>query len=155
MMKRIIPAAVFLFLAVGIFAGGRKQTYEAFDAGDYRMDETGTFFQTIGWTEGGAGRYAIEVEQENSPGYWTTIQTFETEETSAELSLPAGDYRFRISTYNVLGKIAAVSDWMPFKIRPAKQPAAEKLSPAAIPWLLPTPADASRIFPGLRRTLST
>jgi hypothetical protein len=129
--KKLCAAALFAALAVSVFAGGKKQQLEPFSADGYRMDETGTYYQTISWTEGGSGKYDVEVERADGED-WTNIARETTENTSLELSLSSGKYRFRISTYNALGKVGAVSDWAFFEVLAALMPAAEKLAPASI-----------------------
>jgi hypothetical protein len=73
----------------------------------------------------------VEIQRRDEAGQWEAHARERTEETFLEVSLPPGMYRYRILSYNVLGRIAAASGWTGVRIYPAREPVVENFSPAA------------------------
>lgn len=95
-------------------------------AQDYRLDESGKFYQILRWGSGGTDVlfYGVEVEQRDENGEFLPVFTGRSESLEIEVSLPPGRYHYRIISYNVLGKPAAWSDWYAFRVLPALTPKA-------------------------------
>lgn len=99
---------------------------------------TATFAQTheslpyyIEWEPvEGAGGYDIEVT--TASGAPTLVKRLGAGETSVDLNLPAGKYRFRISTLNKFLRADSTSDWVPFTVLSYGPPNVSKISPTAI-----------------------
>ncbi len=79
-------------------------------------------------------RYGVEIERSSETGAWSAVQSLETAETTAEVSLSAGDYRYRVTVFDVLGKPARASEWFDFKVRKAVQPRISGIEPERV-WL--------------------
>ena len=71
--------------------------------------------------------YEIEIEQFSAT--WIPLQQLKTEENQFEVSLKAGNYRYRVTVYNEMGIWAGRSNWQNFTILPAIQPEAETYQP--------------------------
>ncbi len=84
------------------------------------------FFQKIEWQEA-EWAYRYECVVEDSSG--KEIARVFTEQPYAEFSLPAGEYRYQITVYNLLDKPESVSRWQEFEIRQALQPRIDSFSP--------------------------
>jgi hypothetical protein len=95
---------------------------------DYRLGEDGRIVQRLSWNRVNAYFYEVEIERlVNSQ--WTAELKERTENIAIEVSLAPGMYRYRIHSYNVLGRIAASSDWVGIRVFVAKAPAGEGFSP--------------------------
>jgi hypothetical protein len=92
----------------------------------YRIDESGRFFQILRWEKTNAYFYEVEVEQRTESDAWVPRLKEKTENPMLEVSLPPGRYRYRIVSYNVLGRAAAYSGWTLFRIHAARTPAAQR-----------------------------
>lgn len=81
--------------------------------------EEAKFSQTLSWqTNAYALAYKVEVQD-----VATKKSTFiTTETTSTELSLPAGEYRYRVTAYDFLGREAETSKWTTFTVLQAGMP---------------------------------
>ena len=78
----------------------------------------------------GAGGYDIEVT--TASGEPTLVKRFGAKETSIELNIPAGKYRFRISTLNKFLHADSTSDWVAFTVLSYGAPTISKISPTAL-----------------------
>lgn len=72
-----------------------------------------------------------EDSQINEDGY-IPVEQLETEQCSVELSLAAGNYRYKIEIYNFLGNIEFESQWFPAEIIKAYQPEIRDASPTML-----------------------
>jgi hypothetical protein len=72
--------------------------------------------------------YEVEIEQ-LAGNVFVSVDTVRTESNSVELSLKAGSYRYRISSYNVMNLFEGRSNWQDFRVLPAEQPEAETYQP--------------------------
>jgi len=73
-------------------------------------------------------RYEVEVEQITGTGS-VPVQKLETTENSFEVSLKAGNYRYRVTAINKMNVVEGRTGWQNFQIRPALQPEAETYQP--------------------------
>ncbi|MDR1211338.1 MAG: hypothetical protein LBK40_03805, partial [Spirochaetaceae bacterium] len=89
----------------------------------------GKIAQRLSWSRGNAYFYEVEIEKLEAGGQWTAEMQERTEDIAIEVSLAPGMYRYRVHSYNVLGRIAASSDWTGIRVFVAKAPAAERFSP--------------------------
>jgi hypothetical protein len=73
-------------------------------------------------------RYEVEIELigEEEP---ISVEKIETTVNSIEVSLKAGDYRYRITAYNRMNLIEGRSEWQDFQILPAVEPSVENYRP--------------------------
>jgi hypothetical protein len=78
----------------------------------------------------GAGGYDIEVT--TADGKPALERRMGPEETSVELTLPAGNYRFRIATLNKFLHADSTSDWIAFKVLAYGPPTITKVGQAKI-----------------------
>jgi hypothetical protein len=98
---------------------------------EYRIGDDGRFVQTLRWREQeNVLYYRIEIEKQEEAG-WGEAVSGETEAAAFELSLPPGNYRYRVQVYDFLGKLAGTSEWIHFAILPARQPELIRFSPEA------------------------
>jgi len=110
---RFVPA--FLFLTVFAFCPQAQDTSDV----DNADKETPRFFQRLIWTGGEyALRYGVIVQKETDGTYVTYLREF-TKTASIIVSLPPGDYRLQVSSYNVLDNPEELSPWLNFKVLPA------------------------------------
>lgn len=86
------------------------------------------FTQTLSWKGGGAAIWRVELE--NTATGERGI--FETEQTSAPLSLSAGKYRYRVTPIDVLGKRGQASDWVCFEVFKANKPEIKKIEETVV-----------------------
>ncbi|MDR1900577.1 MAG: hypothetical protein LBQ55_11245 [Treponema sp.] len=75
-----------------------------------------------------AVRYEVEIERLDGEGFVFFTMTG-TETNSAEVSLRAGSYRYRITAYNKMNLIEGVSDWQNFEVQTAVKPEVENYRP--------------------------
>jgi hypothetical protein len=97
----------------------------------YRIGEDGSIIQRLSWSRTNAYYYIVEIEKQSSPDTWVPESQIRAEDIFIEISLGSGMYRYRIISYNVLGRPAASSEWTSLRIYPARDPAAEHFSPAS------------------------
>ncbi len=77
-------------------------------------------------------KYRITVEQRGKAGKWERIAEAESATNEAEVSLAAGNYRYRIAVFNLLEKEAITTDWIEFEVIRAYQPGLSDVSPESI-----------------------
>lgn len=83
------------------------------------------FIQILRWeTNEYALYYEIEIQKKASlVGVGTETQKIETEADFIEVSLTPGDYRYRVTAYNILAKPETTTEWKDFTVLNAVQPA--------------------------------
>jgi len=135
-LRRLVLA--FLILT------GAAQSLQAQSAGYFINTESGEtrFIQRLAWTGGEyALRYEVvierevdgieeasdEIESEVDRTRIIYLREF-TETPFIEVSLPPGNYRFQITSYNILDKIEDVSQWENIEVRLAVQPEVSDVS---------------------------
>lgn len=95
------------------------------------------FSQRIEWH---ANANALEYKVEIQDTATNTVSLFTTEKTFAELSLAPGNYRYRVTVYDFLGRKATTSAWTAFSIIQAAKPEIRRIeknvtAPDADEWL--------------------
>jgi hypothetical protein len=107
-IRRVLPAGVFFLLTL-------LSLYAAPDG--FRQ------YQSFSWAPAAnARKYEVTVERAADPGSWVPEQSVQTADHRIELLLLPGNYRVAISVYNVLGKKAVTSEWIPFHILEEYEP---------------------------------
>jgi len=112
-----------LFLAF-LICTGISPSLTAQSAGYFIETEGGEahFIQRLVWTGGEyALRYEVVIEREVN-GRNTAHLRESTEMSFIEVSLPPGNYRFQVISYDILGRPDEVSEWKYIEVRPAIQP---------------------------------
>jgi hypothetical protein len=132
-IKSFCVTLLLLFVECFIFGQSLASNNENASESSYTIQETEEglrFVQRIDWAPiHGIIRYEIILEQRygNSNRYNEFLRE-NTEEPFLELSIPAGNYRYKVLGYNVLNRLGAESDYQPFEVFQAVQPSVEKLS---------------------------
>jgi hypothetical protein len=136
-MPRIKPLSLFrllrlcgLFLLCLLCASGllAQEAAPGEASSDYRLGPDGKIVQRLSWNRVNAYFYEVEIEKQTEGG-WTAELKERTEDIAVEVSLTPGMYRYRIHTYNVLGRIAASSVWIGIRVFEAKTPAGKTYNP--------------------------
>jgi hypothetical protein len=111
--------------------GGQAENGEDlnFDSGeDYRLED-GEFIQFLSWENvSNALFYRVEIEELDGGG-WSRLFQEETEDPFIEVTLPSGNYRYRLTVYDFLERPGAVSEWTEFEIFLAIQPELSRFGP--------------------------
>lgn len=77
------------------------------------------FSQRIEWrSNANALEYKVEIQNTAT----NAVSSFTTEKTFAELSLAPGNYRYRVTVYDFLGRKATTSAWTAFSVIQAARP---------------------------------
>ena len=105
-MKALLYFSLFLFLGGAVFA---------------QSDISGEpyLIQRLGWDKAQyAVRYTVVLEQKrDNIGDFYEVLRRNTDQTYIDTPLPPGEYRFRVTSFNVLGLLDTQSDWDYFTIR--------------------------------------
>ncbi len=100
------------------------------DSGDwyYTVDENGVpvFTQVLSWS-GDEHARSYEVEVQNMKG--KTVMSESTASPRLEVSLPAGEYRYRVAVMNLLGKREVEGEWVGFTVKKAIDPQIDWITP--------------------------
>ena len=84
----------------------------------YAQNDEPLFTRRIAWRGGeNAWRYAVEIERLENGTYRSHLSEFTTT-LFLNVSLPSGEYRFRIIPHDILDRPAGGTQWFPFEIRP-------------------------------------
>jgi hypothetical protein len=114
---------------LGSEPSGQAGTDDGSDSGENYRLENGEFIQLLNWENvSNALFYRVEIEELDS-GRWNRLLQEETETPSIELTLPAGNYRYRVTVYDFLERPGAVSNWAEFEILLAIQPELSRFGP--------------------------
>lgn len=94
----------------------------------YTVDEGGesVFIQVLSW-QGDENARSYEVEVQNKKG--KSVLSESTDRPRLEVSLPAGEYRYRVAVVNLLGKREVEGEWVGFTIKKAIDPQIEWITP--------------------------
>ena len=120
---RKIQILLFLLILAGavqsaLFAQSKIGDGAAGTAGS-SADGTGVRFrQRLEWS---ADKNAFEYKVEIRSG-GKTVKTFTTADNFVNLNLPAGNYDYRVTVYDFLGREQDVSAWQKFEISKANEP---------------------------------
>jgi hypothetical protein len=120
-------AVMFLLLCGQVFAQEQESEIES----SFRLDESGRILQRISWTRSNAYYYEVEIERQVTAGEWRQAAKEKTEELFVEVSLAPGMYRYRILSYNVLGRVAATTEWAGIRVFATRDPKIERTIPEA------------------------
>lgn len=92
-------------------------------------NENPVFSQIISWepVEGASG-YTLEIQDEAG----AVIVTDFAETTERTVHLGAGEYRYRVTAHNILGKPDAAGDWNGLVVRKAERPAIVSVKPRVL-----------------------
>ncbi|MDR1895094.1 MAG: hypothetical protein LBQ61_10490 [Spirochaetales bacterium] len=86
--------------------------------------------QTLIWPEDeNASRYEVTIEK-NEGGAWQEAMRRTSERAGLEVSLPPGNYRYRVMIYNLLHQPEYLTPWATFTVIPARQPEIRAFEPA-------------------------
>jgi len=114
-IKRLLFTVLFLY---GLFH------VQAQTAG-YFLDPNSAeprFIQRLSWSGGMYARHCeVIIEKEESSGYVNYLRQF-TSDNYFDISLPPGNYRFRVIPYDILDKPTAGTKWEPFTVFNAVKP---------------------------------
>jgi len=84
------------------------------------------FFQRLTWDKAQyAVRYSVILERKGTNlDVFTEVlrRNLDATETYLDVSIPAGDYRFRVVSFNILGLLDSQTDWEYFSVLQAFQP---------------------------------
>jgi len=102
----------------------------------FRLSETENtklFFQRLNWDKAQyAVRYTVILERkgENLDTFTEVLRrNMDAAETYLDVSVPAGDYRFRVISFNVLGLMDSQTNWEYFSVLQAYQPSIVSFDP--------------------------
>jgi outer membrane protein OmpA-like peptidoglycan-associated protein len=123
--KRAFLCSLFFMLRLSL---GAQETERP---EDYRIDAEGNLVQILRWSRTNAYFFVVEIEVQNEKGEWVSRHKERTEETSVEIILVPGMYRWRVLSYNVLERVAASSEWEGLRIYPALDPVITGFDPPA------------------------
>lgn len=76
--------------------------------------------------------YEFALEQKDNSGKWKNIDIKRTEENFVDVSLPPGNYRYKVTVINLLEQKEAESTYRYFDVRVAYQPEVTSVSPQTI-----------------------
>ena len=129
-------------------------------ASPYRLSETdsGLFFvQRLAWNEAQyAVSYTVLLEQKRGNlNTFTEVLRRDTGQTYIDVTIPPGEYRFRVMSFNVLGILDTQSEWNYFDIhnpitlllpRTGVSLSNNPLSPSPVIWSTEMPLQNSRVI---------
>lgn len=125
---RILVLSIF-FLIAGTFAFAQEETYYIVE------DEKGnqTIMQTFKWEKSDdVFKYGFILQQKLPKGEWKTLIEEETETTKYDVSLGAGEYRYKVMAYNFLGNLEVDTGWIDVEIIRAYMPKISDVTPATL-----------------------
>lgn len=151
-MKKIFCSVVsFLVFSLFVPKGLFPQALES-SVSETKASDSQKYIQRIEWEgDENAWQYGIEIISEDAS---VEPLTLTTEATFVTFTLPPGNYKYRISVYDLFGHIAVQSKWCVFTITKAVQPiigdmeeniTVKKTSKVEIPVQLEYVSDASKI----------
>jgi hypothetical protein len=96
----------------------------------YQEGELGMLFvQHLEWEASEyASRYEVVVERKQINAFSQVLRRI-VEVPFLDVSVRAGEYRYKISSFNILGRLDAESDWVYFNVVQAMQPSVFNYSP--------------------------
>lgn len=151
-MKKIFCSVVsFLVFSLFVPEGLFPQALES-SVSETKASDSQKYIQRIEWEgDENAWQYGIEIISEDAS---VEPLTLTTEATFVTFTLPPGNYKYRISVYDLFGHIAVQSKWCVFTITKAVQPiigdmeeniTVKKTNKVEIPVQLENVSDASKI----------
>lgn len=151
-MKKIFCSVIsFLVFSLFVPKGLFPQALES-SVSETKASDSQKYIQRIEWEgDENAWQYGIEIISEDAS---VEPLTLTTEATFVTFTLPPGNYKYRISVYDLFGHIAIQSKWCVFTITKAVQPiigdmeeniTVKKSNKVEIPVQLENVSDASKI----------
>lgn len=151
-MKKIFCSVIsFLVFSLFVPKGLFPQALES-SVSETKASDSQKYIQRIEWEgDENAWQYGIEIISEDAS---VEPLTLTTEATFVTFTLPPGNYKYRISVYDLFGHIAVQSKWCVFTITKAVQPiigdmeeniTVKKTNKVEIPVQLENVSDASKI----------
>jgi hypothetical protein len=130
-MKKIaFLLLLFLFFISTIFA--QTDTLHEENANYYidRSEAELRFVQRILWDKADhALRYVLILQQQQQNRTYREIERISVEETFAEVSLRAGQYRYQVEVYDLIDEYSFTTEWREFTVIRALQPELSGFSP--------------------------
>jgi hypothetical protein len=127
------PCVIVLIFLIVSFAFAQNNESGSSESPSYFIRETeegAQFIQKIEWTPmDGILRYEMILERRNANGSYEEYLQEMTEEAFLEVSIPAGNYRYKVLGYNVLNRLGAESAYHSFEVFQALQPLIRNISP--------------------------
>ncbi|UTC65326.1 fibronectin type III domain-containing protein [Treponema sp. OMZ 788] len=140
--KKYLFLFLILLFSLGLFGQEDKLKNEADKSvntevkKNYIIETEGkktVFYQKLSWESvEGIMHFEFELEKKEKNGKWLIVNKKKLKKNSIEVSLPHGNYRYRIKVINLLGQVDAVSADRYFDILAAYQPETSSVSPDAI-----------------------
>ena len=140
--KKCLTVFLILLLTVRLFGQDDKLKNEADTSvnsevkKNYIIETEGkktVFYQTLSWENvEGILHFEFELEKKEKNGKWVIIDKKKLKKNSLDVSLPHGNYRYRVKVINLLGQVDVVSAYRYFDILAAYQPVTSSVSPDAI-----------------------
>ena len=132
--KGLLILLLFSLLGGGIYAQADDDAPVEVEL-PYRISESdsGLFIQRLSWNAAQyAVRYNVILERKgDESNVYTEVLRRNVETSYIDISVPPGEYRYQVLSYNVLGMIDSQSDWEYFTIIAALYPVILTFSPKA------------------------
>jgi len=80
------------------------------------------FIQRLAWSGGTNSLYCEVIIEKQEGGEYVGYMSKITNDNHFDITLPPGNYRFRVTPYDVLGKPSAGTQWSPFTVYNAVKP---------------------------------
>lgn len=78
-------------------------------------------------------KYEFLLEKQNEKtNLWEQVELLETIDNHVELPLDSGNYRYKITVFNLLGKPELSSEWIPIEIIKVYQPSVDSITPSIV-----------------------
>ena len=137
-MRNFISVILLTCISLSAFAQAENPAAETAEAApseiNYYIDYSEAeprFIQRLIWEQSNfVYRYEVIVERQQNNGSFTEVERLSTEESFAEVSLPAGNYRYQINLFDLLDEYASTTRWREFEIIRALQPELAGFSPS-------------------------
>ena len=112
---------IYFILFFSVFLNGQTT--------DFFIERETRFIQRLSWTaDEYALRYEVEIEREDAGTYHRHLLE-STNESFILVSLPPGNYRYRVLPYNLLNRPGRISEWLEIVIVRALDPQLAGFSP--------------------------
>jgi len=131
----IFSSAALFAQATGITSPGPAQpnSEPSFRLAD--SEKGALFVQRLSWEKAQfAIRYVILLERKNeATGAWNEVlrRSVSADYTYHDVSVPAGQYRYRIASFNILDQLDSQTQWQEFTVIQALQPSILSFTPPA------------------------
>jgi hypothetical protein len=127
-VKKTFLFSIFLFSGVLLYAEQSVEAVQSFEKIE--------ILQRISWPpEQDALKYELVIEKKDetsSEGAFIPVADISTEETSVEISLEAGEYRYRVIVYDLLRRQRPVPEWSRLIVLEALRPEISAVEPPSV-----------------------